>query len=141
MARIGGASDWRGRPNDIQDSVLEEMAAAGVLERVEHAHLGVLRWRRWHVRRPEVRSDIVSRIAAVLDGAQPDAHLAALISILNAIDLLPTLYPQRDQKVVGRRAAQVGQAGWGAGEASVAMRRVQDAVIASIDVSTAADTG
>lgn len=141
VARIGGASDWRGRANDIQESVLEELAAAGVLERVEHAHLGVLRWTRWLVRRPEVRSDIVTRIATVLDGAQPDAHLAALISILNAIDLLPTLYPQRDQKVVRRRAAQVGEAGWAAGAVSESIRQVQAAVTASIVVSTTHATG
>ena len=140
VARIGGASDWKGRANDIQESVLEELAAAGVLERVEHAHLGVFTSTRWLVRRPEVSSDIQARIAAVLDGGQPDARTAALIGILNAIDLLPRLFPQRDKKTMRHLAGQIGELGWGAEAVAQAIRQVQAAVIASIVVSTTAAT-
>ena len=38
VARIGGASDGKGRAHDIQESVREELAAAGVVERVGHTH-------------------------------------------------------------------------------------------------------
>jgi hypothetical protein len=141
VARIGGASDWRGRAKDIEESVLEELATAGVLERVEHAHLGVFRSTRWLVRRPEVRSDIQARIATVLDGGRPDAHMAALITILNAIDVLPRLFPQRDKKSMRRVAGQIDELGWGAEAVAQAIRQVHAAVIASIVVSTTAATG
>lgn len=138
VARIGGASDWRGRAKDIEESVLEELATAGVLERVEHAHLGVFRSTRWLVRRPEVRSDTVTRIATVLDGARPDAHTAALIGILNAVDLLPRHFPQRDRNAMRDLAAHVGELGWSADAASEAIRKVEAAVTASVVSTTAA---
>ena len=52
---------------------------------------------------------MTTRIAAVLDGGQPDAPTAALISIVNAIDLLPKIFPQRDKKTMRRRAKQIGE--------------------------------
>jgi hypothetical protein len=140
VARIGGASDWKGRANDIQDSMLEELVVAGVLERVERTHLGVFRSTRWLVRRPEARSAIQARIAAVLDGGQPDAHTAALIGILNAIDLLPRLFPQRDRTTMRRQAEQTGGLGWGADAVAQAVKQVQAAIVASIVVSTTAAT-
>ena len=60
VARIGGAPDFKGRANDIQESVLQELTAAGVVEPVEHTHLGVFRSTRWIVRRPQVASDITT---------------------------------------------------------------------------------
>ncbi|HET7800608.1 MAG TPA: GPP34 family phosphoprotein [Humibacillus xanthopallidus] len=141
VARIGGASDWRGRAKDIQESVLEELATAGVLERVEHGHLGVFRSTRWLVRRPEVRSAIVTRIATALDGARPDAHTAALIGVLNAVDLLPRLFPQRDKKVMRNLAVHVGELGWGADAVSEAIKQVEAAVTAAVVVSTTSVSG
>ena len=93
----------------------------------------------WLVRRPEVKSDITTRIAAVLDGGQPDAPTAALISIVNAIDLLPKIFPQRDKKTMRRRAKQIGElAGWGGEAVAQAIKEVQAAVAASVIASTAA---
>ena len=43
VARIGGASDWKGGAKDIQASVLQELTAAGVVEPVTHIHLGVFK--------------------------------------------------------------------------------------------------
>jgi hypothetical protein len=141
VARIGGASDWKGRANDIQECVLEELAAAGVLERFQHRQLRVFTSTSWPVRRPEVRSDIQARIAAVLDGAQPDPLTAGLVGILNAIGLLPKLFPQRDKKMMRRLAEQIGELGWGGEAVSEAIRQVQAAVIAAVVVSTSVATG
>lgn len=101
VARIGGASDWRGRAKDIQESVIQELDAAGVVEPVTATHLGVFKSAGWLVRRPEVESDITTRIAAVLDGGQPDAPRAALISIVTAIDLLPRSFPNATRRQCG----------------------------------------
>ena len=138
VARIGGASDWRGRAKDIQESVIQELAAAGVVEPVTATHLGVFKSTGWLVRRPEVESDITTRIAAVLDGGQPDAPTAALISIVTAIDLLPKIFPQRDKKTMRRRAKQIGELGWGGEAVAQAIKEVQAAVAASVIASTAA---
>jgi hypothetical protein len=140
VARIGGASDWKGRATDIQESVLEELVAAGVLDRFQHRHLGVFTSTSWPVRRPKVRSDIQARIGAVLDGGQPDPGTAALVGLLNAIDLLPKLFPRRDKKTMRHQAEQIGELGWGAEAVAQAIRQVQAAVIASIVVSTTAAT-
>ena len=61
VARLGGASDWKGGANDIQAPVLEELAAAGVVEPVARTHLGAFRSTRWLVRPPEVGFEITSR--------------------------------------------------------------------------------
>ena len=140
VARIGGGSDFKGRANDIQEAVLEELAAAGVVEPVEHTRLGVFRSTRWLLRRPEVASDITTRIAAVLDGGQPDTRTAALLGIVNAIDLLPKIFPMRDQKTMRRRAEQIVELGWGGQAVSHAVKEVQAAVTASVIASTAATT-
>jgi Golgi phosphoprotein 3 (GPP34) len=140
VARIGGASDFKGRANDIQESVLHELAAAGVVEPVDHTYLGVFRSTRWIMRRPEIESDITTRIAAVLDGGQPDTSTAALISIVNAIDLLPKIFPERDKKTMRRRAKQIGDLSWGGQAVSQAVMEVQAAVAASVVASTAATT-
>ena len=140
VARIGGASDFKGRANDIQESVLQELTAAGVIEPIEHNHLGVFRSTRWIVRQPDVASDITTRIAAALDGAQPDTPTAALIGIVNAIDLLPKIFPQRDKKTMRRRAKQIGELGWGAEAVTEAIKEVQAAVTASVVVVTTTAT-
>ncbi len=140
VARIGGASDFKGRANDIQESVLQELTAAGVVEPVEHTHVGVFRSTRWVVRRPQVASDITTRIAAALDGAQPDTPTAALIGIVNAIDLLPKIFPQRDKKTMRRRAKQIGELGWGGEAVAQAIKEVQAAVTASVVVAATTAT-
>ena len=138
VARIGGASDWKGRADDIQDSVLRELAAAGVVEPVEHVRLGVWRSTRWVERRPEVESEIRTRIAAAIDGGQPDARTAALVSLADAIELLPRLFPDHDKKAMRRRATQIGELGWGGKAVAQAVAEVQAAVMASVIAATAA---
>ncbi|WP_404391809.1 GPP34 family phosphoprotein [Humibacillus xanthopallidus] len=138
VARIGGASDWKGRAKDIQESVLNELAAAGVLDRFQHRHLGLFTSTSWPLRRPEVRSDIQARIDTALDGGPPDAQAAALVEILNAIDLLPKLFPRRDKKAMRRVAEQIGELGWAGEAVAQAISQVQAAVIASVVVSTTA---
>ncbi|WP_404387403.1 GPP34 family phosphoprotein [Humibacillus xanthopallidus] len=138
VARIGGASDWKGRAKDIQESVLDELAAAGVLDRFQHRHLGLFTSTSWPLRRPEVRSDIQARIDTALDGGPPDAQAAALVGILNAIDLLPKLFPRRDKKAMRRVAEQIGELGWAGEAVAQAISQVQAAVIASVVVSTTA---
>lgn len=141
VARIGGGSDWKGRADDIQESVLEELADAGVVEPVEHTHLGVFRSTRWIMRRPEVESEVTARIAAALDGDQPDAHTAALIGLANAIDVLPKVFPDRDKRTMRARAKEIGQLAWGGEAVSQAVQEVQVAVTTAVIAASTVATG
>lgn len=140
VARLGGASDWKHRADDIEEAVLQELAAAGILEQVEHTTFGVARSTRWVQRRPEVEAEIRTRIALVLDGGQPDARTAALVALANAIDLLPKLYPGRDKKSMRRRVTEIGEMAWGGQAVSQVVQEVKGAVIAAVVASTVATT-
>jgi hypothetical protein len=134
VARIGGASDWKGRADDLQEAVLAELVDAGVLERVERTRLGVFTSKRWVLLRPEVEAEITSRLAAVLDGAQPDARTAALLALANAVGVLPKVFPGRDKKAMQQRAKEIEQLSWGGEAVSRAVADVQAAVMVAVMV-------
>lgn len=134
VARIGGASDWKGRADDLQDAVLAELADSGVLERVERTRLGLFTSKRWQLLRPEVEAEVTRRIAAVLDGAAPDARTAALLALANAVGVLPKVFPDRDKKAMKQRAKQVEQLSWGGEAVSQAITEVQSAVVVAVMV-------
>jgi hypothetical protein len=136
VARLGGASDWKGRADEIRDAVLQDLAGAGIVEPVEHTTLGVVRSTRWVLRRPEVEAAIRGRIADVLGGGQPDTHTAALVGLANAIDLLPKLFPGRDKKVMRRRATEIVELAWGGQAVSQVVQEVEGAVIAAVVTTT-----
>ena len=138
VARLGGASDWKHRADDILEAVLQELAALGIVEPVERTTLGVLRSTRWVMRRSEVEAEIKTRIALVLDGRKPDARTAALVALANAIDLLPKLYPGREKKAIRRRATEIAELSWGGQAVSQVVQEVQGAVVAAIVASTVA---
>lgn len=141
VARIGGASDWKGRADDLQESVLRELADAGVVEPVAHTRFGVLRSTRWVVRRPDVISGITQRVAAALDSGEPDVSTAALISILDAIDVLPRIFPERDRKALRRQARQIDELQWGGRSVAQAIREVRAVIATSVIAASVAATG
>jgi hypothetical protein len=134
VARIGGASDWKGRADDLQEAVLAELADAGVLERVERTHVGLFTSKRWVLLRPEVEAEITRRIAAVLDGGQPDSRTAALLALANAVGVLPKVFPDRDKKAMRQRAKEIEQLSWGGEAVSRAIADVQAAVVVAVMV-------
>jgi hypothetical protein len=134
VARIGGASDWKGRADDLQEAVLAELAEAGVLERVERTHVGLFTSKRWVLLRPEVEAEITRRIAAVLDGGQPDSRTAALLALANAVGVLPKVFPDRDKKAMRQRAKEIEQLSWGGEAVSRAIADVQAAVVVAVTV-------
>jgi hypothetical protein len=134
VARIGGASDWKGRADDLQEAVLAELAEAGVLERVERTHVGLFTSKRWVLLRPEVEAEITRRIAAVLDGGQPDSRTAALLALANAVGVLPKVFPDRDKKAMRQRAKEIEQLSWGGEAVSRAIADVQAAVVVAVMV-------
>jgi hypothetical protein len=134
VARIGGASDWKGRSDDLQEAVLAELADAGVLERVERTHVGLFTSKRWVLLRPEVEAEITRRIAAVLDGGQPDSRTAALLALANAVGVLPKVFPDRDKKAMRQRAKEIEQLSWGGEAVSRAIADVQAAVVVAVTV-------
>lgn len=136
VARIGGGSDFRGRADTIQESVLAELAELGVIERVRHTRLGIFGSTRWMLRRPEVESAVRNRIAAVLDGGQPDPRTGALVGLANAVGVLPKVFPDRDRAAMRRRAEQVEELGWGGEAVSEAIRQVQAAVLTAVLASS-----
>lgn len=141
VARLGGASDWKGRAEEIQDAVLHDLAGAGVVEPVAHTTWGVARSTRWVLRRPDVEAAITARVADVLDGREPDARTAALVGLANAVGLLPRLFPGREKKAMRRRATDVGELAWGGQAVARVVQEVEGAVVAAVVASTVATSG
>jgi hypothetical protein len=141
VARIGGASDWKHRAGDIQEAGLAELVEAGIVELTEGRTLGVFPTRRWVLRRPEVEREITDRIAAVLDGAEPDQRTAALVTLAGAVDVLPKVFPDLGKKAIRSRVKDIESLRWGGEAVMAAVNEVQAAVVAAIVATTVATSG
>lgn len=141
VARIGGLQDWRNRAEDIQEATLEELLGTGVVELAQGHTLGLFPKKRWVLRRPEVEREITGRIATVLDGADPDARTAALVSLAGAVDVLRKVFPDRDRKAVRNRVKEIQSMSWAGEAVTAAVNEVLAAVLVAVVASSSVATG
>ena len=82
--------------DDIREQALAGLVKRGVLERKEERFLWVLR----SVRHPTIDSsferEIKDRIEEVLADEIPDPRDVALLSLVDACDILPDIFPDRE---------------------------------------------
>lgn len=116
-----------------RDALAARLAERGILRREDDRVLGLFPRTRWPEADGRHEDEVRARLTAVLvQGLAPDPRTGALVALLHALGLAPSLVdrggvPARD---VRRRAKEVAEGAWAA-------KAVQDAVAASTAAMTA----
>ena len=116
--------------------VLERLAERGLVRHERNRLLGILPISTWTP--GDVAKELRGRVTAVLlDGGQPDQHLAMLISLVHAVKAEHKVVdgPRRQLRA---RAAEVADGEWAGQAVRKAVQAVQASVLTAIAVSTAA---
>ena len=91
----------------IRDAALTALVTKGVLAKTEDRFLRVLRSVRYPTMDVQVGDQIKKRLADVLSDEIPDARDVALVSLVDACDILPDVFPDRDFQEERARIAQL----------------------------------
>lgn len=114
--------------------VLERLAEQGLVRREQSRLLGVLPVTTWLP--GAAAKELRGRVAAVLlDGTQPDQHIALLISLVHAVKAEHKIVdgPRRQLRA---RAAEVTEGEWAGEAVRKAVQAVQTSVLAAVVATT-----
>jgi hypothetical protein len=117
-------------------AVLEHLAERGLVRHERNRLLGLLPVSTWTP--GDAAKELRGRVAAVLlDGAQPDRHLAMLISLVHAVKAEHKIVdgPRRQLRA---RAAEVADGEWAGQAVRKAVQAVQASVVAAVVASSVA---
>jgi Golgi phosphoprotein 3 GPP34 len=118
--------------------VLERLAEQGLVRKERSRLLGVLPITTWSP--GDAAKELRGRVAAVLrDGAQPDQHIALLISLVHAVKAEHKIVdaPRRQLRA---RAAELAEGEWAGHAVRKAVQAVQSSVAAAVALSAAASS-
>jgi hypothetical protein len=114
--------------------VLERLVERGLVRREQSRLLGIFPVTTWPPVDPTPGKELRGRVAAVLaDGAQPEQHVALLISLLHAVKAEHKVV-DGPRRVLRARAKEVAAGEW----AGTAVRKAVEAVQASVLVAVTA---
>lgn len=118
---------YRSAPNAAIAALIER----GILQQETKRILGVVQIRRYPEAEATAETGLRSRLAdVVLNGHQPDARTAALISILHAAKLWGKGFPDSDRRTVKTRMAEISEGQPVSPSVRKAILRTQGAIIA-----------
>ena len=115
-ARPRGAKHWvAALPKalkPLRGTIAESLVARGVLDERRHKLLGVFATTRYPELDPGPERELRARLRGVLvEGAEPDAHTAALLCLLVPMDLIKPLVAREERKAAVARAKAVARRG------------------------------
>ncbi|SCX38535.1 Golgi phosphoprotein 3 (GPP34) [Klenkia marina] len=114
----------------LQEQLLAELVAEGVLTHERGKVLGLFPTQRWPEADPAVEREVRERVRAVLVlGAEPDPRTALLVSMLSVTKLAPKVFPGDDGKAVQARADAVRESGWAGGAVAKALEDLMAVVM------------
>jgi hypothetical protein len=118
--------------------VLERLVERGLVRRERSRLLGVLPVTTWPPVDAGPREELRRRVAAVLlDGAQPDQHLALLISLVHAVKAEHKIV-DGSRRRLRARAAEVADGEWAGKAVRKAIQAVEAGVAAAVAGAAAA---
>ncbi|BBG03716.1 hypothetical protein PSA01_54340 [Pseudonocardia saturnea] len=123
---------------DLWKPLTERLLERGFIRRERKRMLGLIPMTWLPSTGSQHETELRQRVVDVLeDGAEPDPHTAAVISLISASGTLPSLHPRPkwSSAVIGR-AKELEEGNWGAGAVSSAVTRTAVA-IAAVVVTTA----
>lgn len=116
----------------LRQAVLTRLVEAGFVREEHRRAIGVFPTTTWPAVRPEHEARLRAELRGVLvEGRAPDARVAALVSLLTAVDAVPKVLPVADRRALVRRARTVADGDW----AGRAVREAVDAVNAAVVVA------
>jgi hypothetical protein len=119
-------------------TVLARLVERGLVRHERTRLLGFIPVNTWPAADRGIAKELRGRVAAVLlDGAQPDPHIALLISLVHAVKAEHKVVdgPRRQLRA---RAAEVAEGEWAGEAVRKAVQAVQASVMAAVTASTAA---
>ena len=112
----------------VTTALMRQLTARGMLRHEQRRTLGIFSSERYVAADITYKRGLEQRVGeVVVAGREPDARTAALVCLLSASDLTPSVLPGVDRRLVRQRAAQVADGSW----APAAVRKAVD------DVTTA----
>jgi hypothetical protein len=123
----------------VREDLLARLVSQGLVRAERGRTLGILPRRVWPATDP-YESRLQAELYQVLvHGVEPTARIAALVSLLEAVDAASKVVPSDDRRAVKRRAKEIAEGEW----AGVAVRRAIEAINAAVTaaVVVAASSG
>jgi hypothetical protein len=123
-----------------RDNLLERLEEAGILRREDGTVLGLIPRRRWPTADASHERDVRRQIGdALVRGVDPVPRVAALVSVLSAMDLAHKVVDREGlpARQVKERARQVAEGEWAAKAVKDAIAAAQAAVTAAVVAATA----
>lgn len=142
ISGVAGVSNFRNRSRSLRESMLDQLADAGLLRKEEGTFLGFIPNTRWTEVDGRHEDDLVDRIRrAVLGGGIPDQRTAALVSLLSATGLLVKVLPGSDTKLVKARGKEIAKGDWAAKGIKDAVDTVNTILITTTVILPAVTSG
>ncbi|MBQ1010520.1 GPP34 family phosphoprotein [Micromonospora sp. M51] len=115
----------------LREPVLQRLVARGDIDQEPHKVLGLFRTTALRDGRTERRARLLAEVRQVLvDGARPQARVAALTALLSASGTLPQFHREIPWTApVINRAKELEQGDWGADAAAAAVTRTVTATV------------
>lgn len=125
----------------LKDRLADGLVAAGVLRREQHRTLGLFPTTRLPAQDTRHEASVRERLAAVLDGAEPDQHSAALLALLHALDAVTTVLDVPDKRAAKKRAKEIAKGQWAPAAVRKAVEEVQAVMIVILAASASSSGG
>lgn len=127
---------------DLRRPVLERLAERGLVREEKRKMLGFIPTTRMPIADGRHEEALRERVRAALqDGAEVDAHTAAVIGLVSASGTLPSLHPNpRWSGEVYTRGKEFEQGHWGSAAVATAVTATAAAVAASTAIAVASAT-
>lgn len=123
----------------LSERITERLAERGLVRRESRKVLGLFRTTTWPADDVRHEAELRAQLRRVLvDGEQPDGRAAALIALLNAINVLYIVIDDLPWRTVAKRAHEIQNGEWVGDPATQAVMTTNAAVIASAASAAAA---
>lgn len=123
----------------LTERVVERLAERGLVRRETRKVLRLFRTTTWPAEDARHETELRGQLRRVLvDGEQPGARAAAIISLLNAINVLYIVLDDLPWRAVAKRASEIQKGEWVSDPATQAVMTTNAAVIASAASAAAA---
>lgn len=129
---------------ELSDKVTERLLERGLVRREQRKVLRLFRTTTWPADDVRHEDDLRAQLKRVLvDGEQPDARAAAIIALLNAINVLYIVLDDLPWRTVAKRAYEIQKGDWAGDPATMAVMTTNAGIVAATAsaVAVAAATG
>lgn len=126
----------------LRPVVLDRLTGRGLLSRRQTRVLGIFPVTRWPAADPRHKQEKVDELRPILlENAEPNTHLAALVGLLSAVDAAHKVVAVNDRKAVKRRAKQIRESQWATDAVGKAVEAVESAVMIAVVAGGAVASG